>query len=119
MSDAQVVFGAWVALDDDAVPDAPAAVQVRRRDGLVVYPRGKSAMVYYFYAATSARTTLRDAFADELARPGARGQGPLLARWTTHDAAHAALADLYARFVERFGGPPVLHGEDAPDDDAP
>lgn len=108
----QVVFGAWVALDDAglaAVPDGPAAVQMRRRDGLVTYPRGKSAMVFYFYAAKSARTTLREVFADELAAPGVRGHGPLLARWTTDDGARAALEDLYARFVERFGGPPVLH----------
>lgn len=111
MDDANT-FGAWVRLDDEGlaqVPDAPAAVQLRREAGLVGYPSGKSAMVYYFYAATSARVALKDAFADELAAPGARGQGPLLVRFATGATARASLEKLYDAFVARFGAPPVLN----------
>ena len=63
-------FGRWFDLTETSVeehaPDGPAALQVRRARGLVDYPTGKSAMVWYGYAATSARSVLKSVFADEL-----------------------------------------------------
>ena len=98
-------------------PDEPAAVQLRRANGLVPYARGKSAMVFYFYAARSARQALLRAFADEVAEPGARGQGPLWFRTAVGgDDVREGLERLYEEFVARFGAPPVLHASD--DDDA-
>jgi hypothetical protein len=107
-------LGAWFELTRDglsAAPDAPAAVQVRRRDGLVIYPRGKSAMVYYFFAPSSARQSLLTHFVDELDAPGSRGHGPLLFRFSTEDAADLALHHLYETFVARFGRAPILHDD--------
>lgn len=117
MSDDDVVgagFGEWLALDVAGVssaPDAAAAVQVSRRDrSLVQYAKGKSAMVFYFYAARSAREALRRVFADEIEQTGSRGQGPLAFRVLVgDDAARVHLERLYFEFEERFGGPPVLH----------
>jgi len=68
-------FGPWWPLSDEAVrreaPDAPGAVQLRRADGKpVVYPRGRSAMVFYLYAARSTREALLRLFRDELLEPG-------------------------------------------------
>lgn len=111
MEDA-IDLGAWRPLTTEGLAeaaDAPAAVQLRRREGLVAYPTGKSAMVFYFFARTSARTALSTHFADELATPGARGHGPLLFRFSTEPNAERALAALLDAFVARFGSAPVLH----------
>jgi hypothetical protein len=114
----RVEFGPWLPLDDahlEDVTDGPGAVQLGRADrSLVDYPRGRSAMVFYFYAARSMREALRRLFADELDEPGARGEGPLVFRVCPggHDA-RAWLEGLFDEFVERFGRAPILH----PDDD--
>lgn len=108
-------FGPWWPLSPEGVqthaPDGPAAVQLCRADkALVRYPRGKSTIVFYFYAARSARDALSRVFADEIDAPGARGQGPLAFRLLAGgDAARSRLEQLYEAFVERFGAPPVLH----------
>jgi hypothetical protein len=111
-------FGDWQPLTRgvvDVALDAPAAVQVARADRqLVAYPSGKSAMVFYFYAARSAREALRRLFDDELLEPGARGEGPLVFRLCPGgDAAKAWLQELFERFCNDFGRAPILH----PDDD--
>lgn len=113
-------FSAWFPLTPDSVrasaPDEPAAVQLSRADkSLVAYPRGKSAMVFYFYAARSAREALRRLFAEELEQPGASGQGPLAFRVLVGgDSARAHLERLYVEFEERFGGLPILHAAAGP-----
>jgi hypothetical protein len=113
-------FGPWLPLDDAQVatlPDVPGAVQLGRADrSLVDYPRGKSAMVFYFYAARSMREAVRRLFADELREPGARGEGPLVVRVCAGgDDTRAWLEGLFEDFVERFGRAPILHPDD--DDD--
>ncbi len=111
-------FSEWFPLSAAGVtqhaPDAPAAVQVSRLDkSLALYPKGKSAMVFYFYAARSAREALRRLFADELDEPGARGQGELAFRfYAGGDEARVHLERLYFEFEDRFGAPPVLHVSD-------
>lgn len=107
-------FGEWIPLTHDGIarcPDAPAAVQVSTEDRrLVQYPKGKSAMVFYFYAARSAREALRRAFAEELDERGARGEGPLAFRTLEGgDDVKAHLERLFTEFEERFGDAPVLH----------
>jgi hypothetical protein len=118
--EAHMEFGPWQPLDDAHVlgmADVAGAVQLGRADrSLVDYPRGKSAMVFYFYAARSMREALRRLFADELADPGARGEGPLVFRVCAGgDDARAWLEALFDDFVERFGRAPSLHPDD--DDD--
>jgi hypothetical protein len=116
-------FGAWHPLDDEHVrahaPDAPGAVQLRRADGaLVQYPRGKSAMVFYFYAARSVREALRRLFRDELDEAGARGEGPLVFRFCPGgDEARALLERQFDAFVNDFGRAPALHPDDDEDDE--
>jgi len=114
-------FGPWLPLDDTHVlglEDVAGAVQLGRADrSLVDYPRGKSAMVFYFYAARSMREALRRMFADELAEPGARGEGPLVFRVCAGgEPTRAWLEGLFDDFVERFGRAPSLHPDD--DDEA-
>jgi hypothetical protein len=111
-------FGDWQALTPvgvDAAHDGPAAVQVARADRqLVSYPHGKSAMVFYFYAARSAREALSRLFDDELQEPGARGEGALAFRLCPGgEPAKAWLEELFDRFIAEFGRAPILH----PDDD--
>lgn len=113
-------FGDWYPLTEAGVDGAPrgaAAVQVRRALGLVRYPRGRSAMVYYFYAADDASRALTTVFGDELQEPGVRGHGALWFRFSTEEGAREGLEALYLEFVRRFGAPPALHGADEPDDD--
>jgi hypothetical protein len=111
-------FGPWRPLDEahlNEVPDAPGGVQLSRADRrLVQYPRGRSAMVFYLYAARSMREALRRLFADELTAPGSRGEGALVWRVCPGGGAVRAHCEaLFDEFVERFGRPPLLH----PDDD--
>src|SRR5690606_39090323 len=106
-------FSGWFPLTpdsvDDAAPRRPAAVQVRQAIGLVRYPRGQSAMVYYVYAADDAAKALQKVFADELAAPGARGHGALWFRFLEGENAREVLEALYGEFVARFGAPPAFH----------
>ena len=67
-------------------------------------------MVFYFYAARSAREALLRLFADELEEPGARGHGALAFRFLKGgDEVHAHLERLFEEFEQRFGASPVLH----------
>lgn len=108
-------FSEWFPLTGAGVelhaPDVPAAVQLSRLDkSLVPYPKGKSAMVFYFYAARSAKEALKRLFAEELEETGARGQGALAFRVLPGgDEARVHLERLYFEFEERFGSAPVLH----------
>lgn len=111
-------FGDWYPLTEagvDGAPRGPAAVQLRRALGLVRYPRGRSAMVFYFYAADDAAKALATLFVDELATPGVRGHGALWFRFSEEEDAREQLEALYEQFVRRFGAPPALHDADADD----
>jgi hypothetical protein len=108
-----VTFGAWQRLDAAAVPDAPGVLQARA-DGVITYPRGKSAML--LYAASDPGESLRAFVAGRgaggLARAAAGG-----ARWVRFAAASdpaAALATLLARFVDRFGTNPAANAVEDP-----
>lgn len=114
-------FGPWLPLTREGVESAsglPAAVQIGTEDRrLVGYPKGKSAMVFYFYAARSAREALLRVFKEELETRGSRGQGPLAFRQLVGgDEARAHLEKLYFEFEERFGAPPILHASPDGDD---
>ena len=45
-------FSDWLTFDDiaDRVPKEPGLFQIKTREGLLSYPRGKSAMFYYGYS---------------------------------------------------------------------
>ncbi len=45
-------FSDWLTFDDiaDRVPKEPGLFQIKIREGLLSYPRGKSAMFYYGYS---------------------------------------------------------------------
>lgn len=106
-------FTSWFALTgegiDESAPRGPAAVQLRRADGLIEYPAGKSAMVFYFYAERDAAAALRRLFADEIERPGCRRQGELWFRVLVGTRAREELEELFHEFEARFGSMPVLH----------
>lgn len=108
-------FGDWYPLTEagiDGAPRGPAAVQLRRALGLVRYPRGRSAMVFYFYAADNAANALSKLFADELTTPGTRGHGALWFRFSEEEDAREGLEALYHEFIRRFGAPPALNASD-------
>jgi hypothetical protein len=115
-------FGPWYPLDEDTLrgiaPDVPGAIQVCRADkSLVTYPTGKSAMVFYVYAARSCRDALRKLFADEVDSPGTRGEGPLAVRFCVGGGdARAWLEGLFDDFCAQFGRAPILHPDDDDDD---
>ncbi|MBK8259792.1 MAG: hypothetical protein IPK80_00390 [Nannocystis sp.] len=93
-------FGAWVRLDEAEFPAAGGVLQARLEEGLVVYPRGKSAMVYY----AGARDLGAAARALAAANPGARWL-VRVSREPVMEPEEAA-ARLIAGFVERFGAAP-------------
>ena len=113
-----VQFGAWIPLTallpleaDSAAPAIPAGggvFQLRIEQGLLAYPRGRSAMVAY-----GAGNDLQAALATLLAGPigeRALSLGPLLCRFAIADphrppAQH--LARLHERFVAQFGSLPM------------
>lgn len=99
-------FTRWYPLSDAAAhaPAAPGMLQMRLAAGLIDYPRGKSAMVYYAVADDVRAAAL--AFA-------AGYRGALL--WCRHLDSEgealdcAAVHDRFVReFVSRFGSPPIL-----------
>ena len=97
-------FGPWHPLPaaGDQLPPAPGVLQVRVREGLVRYPRGKSAMICYAAAADL------QALAVTLARTH---QGaPWLCRASLGPCAdpEAAVARLLADFRGRFGECPKI-----------
>src|SRR5262245_19597100 len=58
----RVRFGRWQPLADAAAPAGPSVLEARLgdgADGLVAYPRGKSAMVYYDADAAPAAALAR------------------------------------------------------------
>jgi hypothetical protein len=105
-------FGGWISLDEApaAAPEVAGLLQARA-DGLLAYPRGKSAMV--MYARCHPEETLRRYVADRgsgaLGLASARG-----ARWVRYGASSDPDLDyhrLLRRFVDRFGAPPVANTE--------
>lgn len=113
-SSLQAAFGAWYALADatsqlgDAIGQ-PGVFQVRRAEGLIDYPLGKSAMTYYGVALDVAAAVA--AYDRALADDG-RARA---ARWCRHQLATPAggLAEatalhqrLLSQFIQRFGAPP-------------
>ncbi len=104
-------FCPWYPLADAAIhaPAAEGVLQLRIAEGLLDYPRGKSAMVHYEHAA--------DVRASATALAAAH-PAPVL--WCRHleieNAEHVDLAAFHAKvreeFVRRFGSPPMM--PDAP-----
>lgn len=113
-----VQFGAWIPLAallpaeagsaSPPLPTIPGVFQLRVEQGLLAYPRGRSAMVAY-----GAGSDLQAALAALLRGPigeHARRLGPLLCRFAAADphrlpAEH--LARLHERFVAQFGSLPL------------
>jgi hypothetical protein len=100
-----VRFGPWYPLADAGAhaPAAEGVLQIRLAQGLVDYPRGKSAMVYYAHAP--------DVRAAARAVAAAHTGGDLLCRHLievdgTTDLA-AFCAKLRGEFVRRFGRVPI------------
>ena len=105
-------FCPWYPLAEAAIhaPAAEGVLQLRIAEGLLEYPRGKSAMVHYEHApdVRACATALAAAH---------RATGVL---WCRHleieNAEHVDLAAFYAKvreeFVRRFGSPPMM--PDAP-----
>jgi hypothetical protein len=93
-------FGPWSALHAALLPSGPGVLQVRREHGLVVYPRGKSAMVHYA-AAEDLQVAVR-------AIAAAHPEAAWLVRCNREPVTdpQAAVDRLIAEFAERFGAPP-------------
>ena len=105
-------FTSWFDLREEEVkanaPAGPAALQVRQARGLLEYPTGKSAMVWYGYAEESARGLLAEEFAEELREPGVGEHGPQQFRFMEGgEQSREALEIVWKRFEKRFGSPPV------------
>ena len=98
-------FGPWYPLDraTDLAPGAEGMLQLRLAEGLVDYPRGKSAMVLYAHAPD-----VRAAAVVLAARYGGR---ELVCRHLIEIEGATDLAAFCAKlrgeFVRRFGTPPV------------
>lgn len=99
-------FGTWYPLAEagDHAPPGEGVLQLRIAQGLLAYPRGKSAMVWYEHAP--------DVRAAALALAAAHAGRDLLCRHLIEiDPAidlGAFCAKLRADFVRRFGTPPEL-----------
>ena len=100
-----VRFCPWYPLADAAAhaPAAEGVLQLRRAEGLLDYPRGKSAMVHYEYAANvrAVATALAERHSNEA----------LLCRHLEIDPGEAVdliafHAKVLEEFLRRFGCPP-------------
>jgi hypothetical protein len=96
-------FSAWfdpAALLHEVLPAGPVVVQVKLAHGLVAYPRGQSAMVFYGWAPASDLAALVEGFPDAVAHRF---------RFRSEPESAAVLAALMDRFLTRFGATPRLH----------
>lgn len=119
-----VQFGAWIPLEALLAPqgeamnlgeDRPAALprgagvfQLRVTQGLLSYPRGRSAMVAYG-AGLDAGAALQELLHGPIGER-ARRLGPLLCRFAApdpHSTASEHLRRLHERFVAQFGTLPL------------
>ena len=105
MYPAPVQFGAWHPLERaaEAAPPQPGVLQARA-DTLLLFPRGKSAMVLYARCESPLDEFVRGPGAALLARASELG-----ARWVRFGASARPAADhdrLLRQFEERFGAPP-------------
>jgi hypothetical protein len=98
-------FCPWYSLADAAAhaPAGEGVLQIRIADGLIDYPRGKSAMVWYAHAL--------DVRAAAVALGAGRDARALLCRHVEIEGGEAVdLAAFHAKvmgeFVRRFGAPP-------------
>jgi hypothetical protein len=105
-------FSAWIDLEDPTalagLPSAAGLIQVRVAQGLVRYPSGRSAMIWYG-AGPDLRAGVLAAAPRIVASAREAGiEGPLWVR--TRKVADPAepLARLIQRFAARFGTPPRL-----------
>jgi hypothetical protein len=121
MSEADWLFTPWRPLGRAELGDAPkgrAAVQLRRAEGLLSYPRGKSTMVV-FLVSEDVVASMERLLGAELDAPGALGHGPLWVRWCVSDDAEQLIGLRYSKFVARFGAEPALQrllgGDEAQD----
>ena len=104
-------FGPWYPLADagDLAPAEPGVLQLRRAHGLVDYPRGKSAMVWYAHGhdVRAAATALAITYADQ----------DLVCRHLIEIEPGTDLASfcnkLRSDFVHRFGSVPFYERQDA------
>lgn len=100
-------FGSWYPLSaaGDHSPEVEGILQVRLSTGLLDYPRGKSAMVWYGHVPNVRAAALALAGA-HVTRP----HGDLVARHLIEIEVATDLgvfcAKLRADFVRRFGAPP-------------
>src|SRR5690242_15923416 len=94
-----MTFGRWQPLAE-AEAHGGGVLQARLATGLHLYPRGKSAMVYY-----DADDDLSRAL-DRL-RTEAAGRDEVWARTASCDDPSAELARLLDRFTRQFGAPPA------------
>ena len=105
MDDDRDRFSEWLPLDAPA-PAGPGIVQCKVVGDLIRYPSGASAMLRYESGESIAELVRRAAeataghFATERVRWRYQQAEPAVAR--------ALLARLRARFVVRFGAPPLL-----------
>ncbi len=93
-----MTFCPWYPLADaaDRAPAVEGVLQLRVAEGLLDYPRGKSAMIHYEHA--------RDMHAAAIALADAYAGRDLLCRHADGDL--ALFAKLHGEFVRRFGAPP-------------
>ena len=96
----QTDFVHWYPLEDGAAhaPSGPGVFQIRVCDGLIRYPKGRSAMVAY-----GAGSDL-SALVGEIAREKEKGQ--FLCRHQSSQAPDVLLAFVLAQFEQRFGTQP-------------
>lgn len=100
-----VRFGPWYPLAEarDLTPAAEGVIQLRVAEGLLEYPRGKSAMVHYAHAG--------DARAAARAWATVHGSDGIWCRHLIETDGATDLAGFCAKlrdeFVRRFGSPPV------------
>ena len=99
-------FSPWSDGPEDA-PGGTLVVQVKVLGGLLDYPRGKSAMVWYGVVEDCTPA----AVAEALARVAAALPGrPLVWRRLEVERPGVHVAELLARFEARFGGAPWGQG---------
>ncbi|MCH8954398.1 hypothetical protein IIA28_03640 [candidate division KSB1 bacterium] len=100
-------FSDWLTFDDIAeqVPKEPGLFQIKTREGLLSYPRGKSAMFYYGYSEDLNYGLQK--FSRDILPPLKMTPETLFARWMAAEDFEIRFKNQLDLFRSNFGSFPL------------
>lgn len=100
-------YSDWSTLDKigENLPIEPGLFQIRVREGLLTYPKGKTAMFYYGYASNLKHGLLK--FRENILPLLEANEDALYVRWMPADKVEERFQNYLNSFLTNFGAMPL------------